>query len=171
MLSYAGHLRSQGLPQEQIERLCLQANVDHYEDRLAEHVVLDRARRFEDEVAEPSNERRLFRSHGDIRNAKAFANKHRDRLLHLTNRNRWIRWDGGQWIVCEKEEHVAEAKLVCAELLAAAADVFARDQERGRRLMQDAMAAHNLSKINAMLQLAISEPGMAVTDRELDADP
>jgi putative DNA primase/helicase len=55
--------------------------------------------------------------------------------------------------------------------LAAAAQVFSKDQERGKRLLQEAVTAHNLPKIMAMLKLAISEPGMATTDRELDVDP
>ena len=47
MLSYAGHLRSKGHTQLDIERLCLEANLEHYEDPLDKNVVLDRARRFE----------------------------------------------------------------------------------------------------------------------------
>ena len=53
MLSYAGHLRSKGHTQPDIERLCLEANLEHYEDLLAEAVVLDRARRFEESEPEP----------------------------------------------------------------------------------------------------------------------
>jgi hypothetical protein len=47
MLSYAGHLRLKGHTQADIERLCLEANLEHYEDLLDEDVVLDRARRFD----------------------------------------------------------------------------------------------------------------------------
>jgi len=47
MLRYAGHLRSQKTySQEQIQELCLAANVRHYSDPLAESVVLDRAQRY-----------------------------------------------------------------------------------------------------------------------------
>ncbi len=47
MLSYAGHLRSKGHTQPDIERLCFEANLEHYEDLLDDDVVLDRARRFD----------------------------------------------------------------------------------------------------------------------------
>lgn len=171
MLSYAGHLQALGLPQGEVERLCLKANEDHYEDKLEESVVLDRARRFEKRRFDPTPGDRLLASHGDIRNARAFANTRRGRLLHVTTRGRWLRWDQGRWLLCEKEEQVAEAKMVSAEMLAESTRVFSQDQERGKRLMQDAIAAHNLPKISAMLQLAVSESGMATTDRELDADP
>jgi hypothetical protein len=46
MLAYAGHLRQLGHCQDEIEKLCLQANLDHYADPMAESVVLDRARRY-----------------------------------------------------------------------------------------------------------------------------
>lgn len=47
MLAYAGHLRSKGHTQPDIERLCLEANLEHYEDLLDNDVVLDRASRFD----------------------------------------------------------------------------------------------------------------------------
>lgn len=49
MLRYAGHLHAQGkFTQNEIEQLCLQANIDHYSDPLEDSVVLDRARRNKD---------------------------------------------------------------------------------------------------------------------------
>jgi putative DNA primase/helicase len=110
-------------------------------------------------------------SHGDVRNAKAFSQMAKGTFVYVATRNRWLRWDGYRWELCEKEEQVAYAKDVCREILAEASRIFAQDQERGKRLVQDAMAAHSLPRINAMLELAVSEPGMAVTDRELDSDP
>jgi len=47
MLRFAGHLRSRGgIPQDEIEKLCLIANTEHYAEPLSESVVLDRARRY-----------------------------------------------------------------------------------------------------------------------------
>lgn len=46
MLAYAGHLRATGLDQASIERKCLAANKEHYEDQLEEAVVVDRAQRY-----------------------------------------------------------------------------------------------------------------------------
>ena len=110
-------------------------------------------------------------SHGDIRNAKALAHLARNNYVHITTRERWMRWSEEKWVPCEKDEHVAMAKEACRRILATATSVFADDQERGKRLISEAMAAHNLAKIQAMLKLAVSEPGMSVTDRELDANP
>ncbi len=47
MLSYAGHLRSLGHSQADIEKMCLAANVSQYADPLDEDVVIDRARRYQ----------------------------------------------------------------------------------------------------------------------------
>lgn len=46
MLSYAGHLRRLGHAQDEIEKLCLVANREHYAEPLTDSVVLDRARRY-----------------------------------------------------------------------------------------------------------------------------
>ena len=110
-------------------------------------------------------------SHGDVRNARAFAQCSGRQFLYVATRDRWLKWINEKWILCEKDEHVAMAKDVCGQILTAAGNVFGKDQERGKRLLQEAMAAHNLTRITAMLKLAVSEPQMATTDRELDSDP
>jgi phage/plasmid-associated DNA primase len=40
-----------------------------------------------------------------------------------------------------------------------------------KKYLQDAIAAHTLPRIMAMLKLAVSEPEMATTDQELDSNP
>jgi len=113
----------------------------------------------------------LLDSHGDIRNAKAFASAALGQLLYVTTRGRWLRWEAEKWLWCEKDEQVAFAKSVCAQILEAATDAYHTNPEGGKRLVLEALAAHNLPKILAMLKLAVSEPGMAVTVDELDQDP
>jgi putative DNA primase/helicase len=110
-------------------------------------------------------------SYGDMRNAKAFAHKWRGQLVHVTTRDAWLKWQNKRWGLCEKDEHIACAKECSADILASASAAFANDQDKGKKLIADAIAAHNLPKIIAMLKMAVSEPNMAVTDRELDANP
>jgi putative DNA primase/helicase len=76
-----------------------------------------------------------------------------------------------RWQLCEREEEITVAKEVCAELYASAGAVLQTNPVQGRKLVADAVAAHNLPRIMAMLKLARSEPGMPVTERDLDADP
>jgi putative DNA primase/helicase len=113
----------------------------------------------------------LLDSQGDIRNAKAFAQAARGEFLHVSTRDRWLRWKKEQWHLCEKQEEVAKAKQVCAQMLTAAHAVWVNEPERGKRLLREAEQAHTLARITAMLKLAISEPDMAVSDRDLDSDP
>ena len=110
-------------------------------------------------------------SYGDIRNAKAFAQSSRGQFLFVATRESWLKWQQEQWHLCEKEEHVGAAKDVCNQILNAASAAFRENQETGKKLLQDAMTAHNLPRIMAMLKLAVSEPEMATTDKELDSDP
>ena len=110
-------------------------------------------------------------SYGDVRNAKAFAQTARGIFIYVTTRDRWLKWSDERWQICEKEEHIAEAKLVCGQILSAAGIVFNQHQEQGKKLIQEAMSAHTLPRIMAMIKLAVSEPEMSVTDRELDSDP
>lgn len=113
----------------------------------------------------------LLDSQGDIRNAKAFAQAARGEFLHVSTRDSWLRWKKEQWQLCEKQEEVAKAKQVCAQMLTAAHAVWVNEPERGKRLLREAEQAHTLARITAMLKLAISEQDMAVSDRELDSDP
>jgi putative DNA primase/helicase len=115
-------------------------------------------------------------SHGDIRNARFFAGQVRGSLIHIPSRGQWLRWDKSipsraRWTLCEKEEEIAAAKNVCALLLAQATALFSRDQDRGKKVVAEAMSAHNYPRIQAMLKLAISELGISVTENELNRDP
>lgn len=110
-------------------------------------------------------------SFGDIRNAKVFAQCAVGHFLYVTTRNRWLHWINEKWLVCEKDEHITMAKEVCAKMHDTALEVFQKDQEKGRHLLQDAKASHHRTRLIAMLKLTVSESEMAATDRELDCNP
>lgn len=110
-------------------------------------------------------------SHGDVRNAMAFAKLARHQYLYISSRDKWLHWHEGKWLLCEQREHEAKAKEVCGHILAAAQAIFLQDQYRGKKLVTEAMAAHTLPRINAMLGLTVSEPDMATTENKLDGDP
>lgn len=110
-------------------------------------------------------------SHGDVRNAKAFAALFRRKLMYVPERGKWLRWTDTGWIWCECSEEMAYAKEAAQSLIAEAQALLAHDVDRGKRLMAQAVAAHNISKLTAMLELAKSEAGMSVNVSALDADP
>ena len=110
-------------------------------------------------------------SFGDVRNAKVFAQCAAGNFMYVTTRNRWLQWNNEKWLICEKDEHITMAKEVCARMHGTALEIFQQDQEKGRRLLQDAKASHHMHRLTAMLKLTVSEPEMAATDRELDSNP
>jgi len=115
-------------------------------------------------------------SHGDVKNARFFADYIRGRLMYVPSRGRWLRWedshfDRARWTLCEKGEELAEAKRFCNLLLQQATTLFSIDQDKGKKAIAEAMSAHFLPRIQAMLKLSVSEPGISVMENELNRDP
>lgn len=75
------------------------------------------------------------------------------------------------WHWCEKGEPLQAAKEIAAFLLDAGQKVFPQDQARGKQLITHAMKAHDLSRLEAMLKMAASEPGMTINIQEIDSNP
>lgn len=110
-------------------------------------------------------------SHGDIRNARVFAKLWQGKLVYVANAGKWLRWTNQRWSWCHKEEEMTCAKTAVQVLLQIAQTKLTEDQDKGKRLMQHALASHNLPRVQAMVTLARSESGMAATINELDSDP
>jgi putative DNA primase/helicase len=107
----------------------------------------------------------------DLRNARAFADRNRGKLLYVHNRDKWLRWQDDRWKWCEKGEEIERGKENAIFLTTEAAKVAAADPDRGAKLVRETAEAHKEPRIMATLKLARSEPGMSVTTAELDADP
>ena len=109
---------------------------------------------------------------GDIRNGRVFAGMHRGKLLFVKPMGRWLRWDGNRWAICTCGEEMEAAKETAKQLLNEAAKVAPTDPEKGKRLFAHALQTQNLPRLEAMIRLASSEPGMVIGNAsELDADP
>lgn len=107
----------------------------------------------------------------DVRNGREFANQWRGKLLYVTSRERWLIWEDNRWHLCQKGEDMRAAKAVAERLVTEAQALLHSDPTQGARLMRHATEAHKKPRLDAMISLAKSEPGMAVTEAELDADP
>lgn len=107
---------------------------------------------------------------GDVRNSRYFADTWADQLVYLPERNAWMKWQGGRWAACTAGEEVECAKVTCQALFAAAGQELAKDQERGRKLAREAAQSHLASRLKAMVELARSDPKLAVSASRLDAD-
>jgi putative DNA primase/helicase len=109
--------------------------------------------------------------HGDIRNARHFAAMFGGRMLYIHGHNEWLHWSGNRWVLCDQGQEIEAAKQVAQAMMADAAASLAVDQYRGKGHVREAIAAHNLPRLKAALELARSEPGMSTGPAELDANP
>ena len=109
--------------------------------------------------------------HGDIRNAKFFADSWKEKLIHVPELNKWMEWEEGRWTECFANGEVEYAKKTCSHIYVAAGATFATEPDKARKWATEAISAHNLPRINAMLELAKSDPALAVSSARLDADP
>lgn len=109
--------------------------------------------------------------HGDIRNARHFANMFCGLLLYIYCLKIWLRWSVDRWVLCDQGQEIEAAKNAAQAMMANATASFAVDQEKGKWRVREAMLAHHISRLKATLELARSEPGMSVTQADLDANP
>jgi P4 family phage/plasmid primase-like protien len=110
-------------------------------------------------------------THKDVKNAAKFASMYRDKFIYVPTVNKWHQWNGFFWTTCEHGEEVQAAKEVCKKLLEEAGSKLSFGDPKGVALVKEAVNAHTLPRIEAMIKLAMSENGMSATTNELDAHP
>jgi putative DNA primase/helicase len=109
---------------------------------------------------------------GDIIAGRLFASRNHDRLHFVGQAGRWLQWDGTRWLWCACGEEMANAKHVAEATLIHAAKLFSQDNAKHHKRMAFATRLQNLPRLEAMIELAKSEPGMTVGHvAELDSDP
>jgi P4 family phage/plasmid primase-like protien len=109
---------------------------------------------------------------GDIVAASVYALATRDKLIYVNQAGRWLRWDGTRWAWCDRGEEMAYAKSTADLILQWAADLVKKDKDKHQKRLSAALRLQNLPRLEAMIELAKSEPGMCVGQMtELDSDP
>lgn len=109
--------------------------------------------------------------YGDIRNARHFAVMFAGRLLYIHGLKKWLGWSDARWVMCDHGQEIEAAKEAAQAMMADATASLAGDQDRGKRYVKEAVAAHYISRLRATLELARSEPGMSAAQVDLDANP
>ena len=109
--------------------------------------------------------------HGDVRNAAFFAASSEGELAYIPQQQRWMQWQNSRWAMCLNGEEVERTKEVCKALYAAAGAKLAEDPEKGQKYLREAVQAHLLPRIKAMLELAESDPKLVVPASKLDEKP
>ena len=109
----------------------------------------------------------------DLALATIWVRKYGDRFKFDHSRRGWMHWRGGAWSYCTKEQHVESFKQMAGGLLRAAGDALQRTGggDQAKRHMAIAMRAHSATGTRSALNLAQSDPAIAVSFEEFDQDP
>jgi putative DNA primase/helicase len=105
----------------------------------------------------------------DLGNARRLVTRHGDRLRFCYPWNGWMVYAGAQWT----RNAIGDAERCAKETTVAIYEEAHRgvDEDRRKLLAKHAMRSESAQRIHAMLELAKSEPGIAVEPEELDRDP
>jgi len=117
---------------------------------------------------DPTSETTLFPL-TDYGNAQRIVQRHGVGLRFCHAWNKWLIWDGKCWQKDDSGEIVRRAKDTVRNLYAEASQIH--EPEARKEIARFARMSESEVRIRAMIKLAASEPGVAVTPDELDAKP
>lgn len=197
MLAFAGHLRGKGFDQQTIERLCIEANQNHYQDQLDDEVALDRARRYEFDDGNLSkstpegeistgNDFGLLEKvdHTDAGNVAVIHNLIDNKMRYLYELNKWIVWNGKRWQIDSGSGRVHQWLLKVSEhhkkhgdeLLKLADSAGTPEQANDFRNASKksyawAIQCRKKNRLDAMIGLAQRDKRFMLESNLLDKDP
>ncbi len=105
----------------------------------------------------------------DLGNAGRLVARHGDVIRYCHPWSKWLVWDGRRWAIDQTAEVERLAKQTVRAMLAEAA--AEPDDTIRKALTRHAISSEASQRIQAMLRLAQSEPGVPVLPAELDRDP
>jgi len=105
----------------------------------------------------------------DLGNAERLVAQHGADLHYVYAWDKWLVWDGRVWRTDDTGEVERRAKQTVRAIYAEAADAEAAEERKA--LAGHAKSSEGRARIEAMISLARSEPGIAITPEQLDADP
>jgi putative DNA primase/helicase len=104
----------------------------------------------------------------DLGNALRLVARHGEDLRHVHEWGRWMVWAGKRWETDRTGEVERRAKETVRSIYAEASNAEHADARKS--LADHAKRSESKGRIEAMIALAASEPGIPVTPEELDAD-
>src|SRR5262249_25575393 len=111
----------------------------------------------------------------DLGNATRFAREHGKDVRFCWSRGCFFVWDGRRWRVDDTGEAQRRAKETIREMRRRTAEGLKKAEgEEAKRLqktLDQCLKFEAAPRLNALLDLARSEPGIPVLPDELDADP
>lgn len=104
----------------------------------------------------------------DTGNGRRLVRKFGARIRYSTAHQAWFFYDGKRWVQDETRKVYHLAKRAVQDIAREAADTD--DEDDRKKILKHALASESRKSIEAMIALAISEPGIAVTPDRWDAD-
>jgi len=104
----------------------------------------------------------------DTGNGKIFAHRHGQDVRFCHDSKKWLMWDGRRWVPDRTGEINRRAKETAIHMMHSATRL--KDVDRQHSLVKHALKSQYESRIRAMIALAQSEPGISVTEADLDSD-
>ena len=105
----------------------------------------------------------------DMGNAERLIARHGADLHWCKPWGKWLTWDGRRWAVDDTEQVAQRAKETVRAIYAEASQ--GEDAKARSAIAKHAIGSEAERRVNAMIGLAASEPGVPVLPAELDADP
>jgi putative DNA primase/helicase len=105
----------------------------------------------------------------DLGNAERLVERHGVDLRYVYAWEKWLVWDGRVWKVDDTGEVERRAKETVRAIYVEASNAEGADARKA--LASHAKSSEARGRIEAMISLARSEPGIAIAPEELDADP
>jgi putative DNA primase/helicase len=105
----------------------------------------------------------------DLGYARRLIAVYGDRLRFVVAWNRWLVWDGTRWAVDANGQVPRWMKVIARTVTSAV--LLHKDADDARELLRAAKRAESNGGVKGALMLASTEPEIAVTPDDLDADP
>jgi putative DNA primase/helicase len=157
LTSLAGTMRRRGMTSEAIEAALLAENkrcAPPLPDVQVEKIARSVAR-----YAPNTTDLLLHRT--DLGNARLFADQHRE-IIRYSRGLGYLRYDGARWRPGDEDEWLALARDTVRAVYELGIKVADNDQRE--KLLKHALATERKERLRAMIFLARSEPGVAVSD-------
>jgi putative DNA primase/helicase len=107
--------------------------------------------------------------HTDLGNARRLVARHGRNIRFIHEWRKWIVWDDTRWCVDDDGAIMRLAKETVEALFVEAANI--KDEDKRKELRKHAMRCQAAARLDAMIDLATSEPEVVLSAQRLDADP
>ena len=107
----------------------------------------------------------------DLGNAELFSDQHRHDSRYCPQSGKWNFFDGKIWMTDNDGAIERKAKETSRLMLRNAVDQQEVDQQGSGKLVRHALKTQSRARLESMIKLAQSEPGMSIQRTQFDADP